>query len=286
LGFKQKGKRMKDTQLKNEKGFTLIELLVVISIIALLLSILMPGLQKAKEKAQTTVCMSNIKQWNLMVRFFLDDNDGAFPDSDWNDDGSNDPHGQWWIQPLKQYNDNNKEILLCAKASTNPGENYAGDEGRPNEFHPVKNKQCWGSRDGKGAPTAGKWTYASYAPNAWIMNTREKSWGRALDGKFWGKAENVTSPYQVPLFLDSRWVDVWPMEDDYPNDAEHGGTGGQGSMRQLTHTRHGKVTNIVYCDGSAGRVKLTELWGQKWHRTYNTNNDQTKPGARWPDWIK
>jgi len=42
-------------------GFTLIELLVVISIIALLLAILMPSLQRVKKQAQAVACMSNIK---------------------------------------------------------------------------------------------------------------------------------------------------------------------------------------------------------------------------------
>lgn len=48
--------------MRRTKGFTLIELLVVIAIIALLLSILMPSLQKVKEQARRAICMSNQRQ--------------------------------------------------------------------------------------------------------------------------------------------------------------------------------------------------------------------------------
>lgn len=61
------------------KGFTLVELLVVISIIALLLSILMPSLQKARQQAKALVCSNNIKQLAMGWRFYEADNDGIFP---------------------------------------------------------------------------------------------------------------------------------------------------------------------------------------------------------------
>ena len=273
-----------------KKAFTLIELLVVIAIIALLLSILVPGLKASKEKAQAVVCQSNLKQWNLLVGFFLTDNKGLFPDSDWNNDGSSDPHGQWWIQPFKQYmQEDNIKILLCRKAQLHPAENYPGDDAgsKPNEFHPQNRTQCWGSRDISPAPTANKWTWASYAPNAWMMDVGQGSWGRDsyLDN-FWSKRDNVTSPFNVPLFLDSRWVDVWPQETDRPDNAEYGGTGGQGSMPQLCHMRHSKMTNIVFMDGSSRRVDIKDLWGLKWHKKFNSSNPYTQPNAPWPSWMR
>ena len=65
--------------LKNKKGFTLIELLVVIAIIAMLLSIMMPALGKAKKIAQNVLCKANLHQWMYIWVLYTDDHDGKFP---------------------------------------------------------------------------------------------------------------------------------------------------------------------------------------------------------------
>lgn len=65
--------------MKRYRGFTLIELLVVISVIALLLSILMPSLQKAKRAAQRVVCVSNIKSQTILQLAYASANKGKFP---------------------------------------------------------------------------------------------------------------------------------------------------------------------------------------------------------------
>jgi len=66
----------------NRNGFTLIELLVVISIIALLLAVMMPALQKAKEQASKTVCASRLRSISTGAFLFVADNNGWFPMTD------------------------------------------------------------------------------------------------------------------------------------------------------------------------------------------------------------
>ncbi len=66
---------------RQKRGFTLIELLVVISIIALLVSILMPALTRAKQQAQFAVCKANLRQYGIAMNLYLQDSDDRFPEA-------------------------------------------------------------------------------------------------------------------------------------------------------------------------------------------------------------
>jgi len=88
----------------SKNGFTLIELLVVIAILALLMGILMPALSRVREQGKTIMCRSNLNQYGIGMRMYLDENDYYFPEtsnwmkstsSGWVKEGEI-PDGQLW----------------------------------------------------------------------------------------------------------------------------------------------------------------------------------------------
>lgn len=90
----------------------MIEILVVVAIIAVLASMLMPALQKAREKSRQAVCMNNLRQIGIAFIMYLDDYNGEFPWQEEND--INNANGiYYWFGLLNERYLHNRKVFRC-----------------------------------------------------------------------------------------------------------------------------------------------------------------------------
>jgi prepilin-type N-terminal cleavage/methylation domain-containing protein/prepilin-type processing-associated H-X9-DG protein len=102
------------------KGFTLIELLVVIAIIAILAAILFPVFARAREKARTSACLSNTKQFAIAIYQYMQDWDGGYPASSTYPSPIPAYHYSFWMALVGPYV-KNEVIYKCPSAAFDKG---------------------------------------------------------------------------------------------------------------------------------------------------------------------
>ena len=187
---------MKINNRKKTVGFTLIELLVVIAIIAILASLLLPALASAKEKGKQAYCINSLKQINLAMTLYEEENDGFLHHTP---DGEPPNHGKWYRDPRmkaarKLLSDPNSDDAYWGLAYYN----YAGGNTKLWRCPAAKTSDEWRETGIKWG--ADFWLDASYGINGPFFKVQKK---RSSAGFYPRKRNALLDPNQTILVQDA-----------------------------------------------------------------------------------
>jgi len=251
---------------RRDRGFTLTELLVVVGLLAVLISLLLPALGKARAAANATACLSNLRQMGVAWTMYLSESKGRLPEYITYTPGSPElAWGAYWLGILDRYGVRGNTLLCPAAGEAIP---FSQNYGFGNVAY------AWSGKYWTNATvvrlTSSIYRDSSYGYNRYLT----------VDAGFdkhpkTNRINGITQLPEVPVFLDAVYFDFLPingsadspvppppnLRGDLPTDApEH--------WRFLI-ARHGRGVNACFADGTARRVPLDETYMLKWKSEWN-----------------
>ena len=217
--------------------FTLIELLVVIAIIAILAAMLLPALSSARAAAKSAACMANLKQINIAINMYADENDDYLPPSSM--DG-----GDSWMRYIASAQDSNGLV-------------FAHSSDVRSSFHCPAEATKFGGHSSKNAQ------YGHYVANVYVMGCK-------------GLSSNRDRVYKRGIFEDPDKViliaDGFKLDGSTANQISHlSFRHGSGDSRTLdtagkTYSSSevaapGGLCNVLYISGSVRPINMSSLNG-------------------------
>jgi len=234
---------------KRTRGFTLIELLVVISIIAVLMAILMPTLNRAREQGRRAACLGNLKQLTLAWLMYADENDGKIVSGNAGSGSKTEPPwvGKCWADNYTSGGQLAENLQLAG----------------------IKSGALWSyAREAKvySCPTGSKGELVTYAAmdsvNGYISGRGDvtKRVGRTVP--YLKRTTDIVVPgpaYRL-VYIDEGWVtpDSFAVHYDQP------------TWWDDPPVRHGDGTDVSMADGHV------EYWKWKGSDTIKTGKDRMR----------
>jgi prepilin-type N-terminal cleavage/methylation domain-containing protein len=242
------------------RGFSLIELLLVIAIIAVLAALLLPAINKAKERARTVNCVSNLKQLGLASHLYAADNVGLLASNLRRGNGTN----EWVVGDMQ----NSRDATNTAQLRQSKFFPYLN---QPGVFRcPADTGSSEPYRDT--ATPIGGLRVRSYAMNSWMGSRYMESYPRPTGFRTFVKDSEFASTGAAvvwyladehPATLDDGWFLV-TMDDSQP-------------FASFPATRHQRGYALDFADGHAATVKL---------RDPSTQPLLLQAGSKNSDWVQ